>query len=257
MIGSSAAGPFFEVVFALLVTELAIIGMLCVPVPGGLLRPVVRWVSTSSMLASLAKPLMWFGTLVGLSFLFTTREMLKLQEEYHDAKEYHDLGQKLQHESRMFRAQRNFYLTGFCLVLLVVIGRVYTLLKQVNKLEATSEALRKQAEGASAAYKAMSAQAEEAKLAAEAAKPASAPKAEGKVEAQGAHGGEGADQALQKRLAEAEAGRDAALRGAEALKKQAEGLSTEYARLQQEKESLENKLADFDLVMGAEVKKSK
>ena len=96
MIGSSAAGPFFEVVFALLVTELAIIGMLCVPVPGGLLRPVVRWVSTSSMLASLAKPLIWFGTLVGLSFLFTTREMLKLQEEYHDAKEYHDLGQKLQ-----------------------------------------------------------------------------------------------------------------------------------------------------------------
>ena len=41
-IGSSTAGPFFEVVFALLVTELAIIGMLCVPVPGGLLRPVVR-----------------------------------------------------------------------------------------------------------------------------------------------------------------------------------------------------------------------
>ena len=72
----------------------------------------------------------------------------------------------MQHESRMFRAQRNFYLTGqllldlrprftpcaryfrpcirylptpsfyltltlgFCLVLLVVIGRVYTLLKQ-------------------------------------------------------------------------------------------------------------------------------
>ena len=29
---------------------------------------------------SLAKPLTYFGTLVGLSFLFTTREMLKLQE---------------------------------------------------------------------------------------------------------------------------------------------------------------------------------
>ena len=84
----------------------------------------------------------------------------------------------MQHESRMFRAQRNFYLTGFCLVLLVVIGRVYTLLKQVNKLEATTEALRKQAEGAAAAYKAMSAEAEEAKQSAKAAKPASSPKAE-------------------------------------------------------------------------------
>jgi len=254
MIGSSTAGPFFEVVFALLVTELAIIGMLCVPVPGGLLRPVVRWVSTSSLLASLSKPLIYFGTLVGLSFLFTTREMLKLQEEYHEAKAG-DLAQKLQHESRMFRAQRNFYLTGFCLVLLIVIGRIYKLLKQVNKLEATSEALRKQAEGAAAAYKAMSAEVDEAKLSAKAAKAAGTPKAEAKVVQ-----GEAVvpDQAaLQKRLAEAEAARDAALRGAEALKKQAEGLSTEYARLQQEKESLENKLADFDLVMGAEAKKSK
>ena len=61
--------------------------------------------STSSLLASLAKPLIYFGTLVGLSFLFTTREMLKLQEEYHEAKAG-DLAQKLQHESRMFRAQR-------------------------------------------------------------------------------------------------------------------------------------------------------
>ena len=40
----------------------------------------MRWVSTSSLLATLAKPLIYFGTLVGLSFLFTTREMLKLQE---------------------------------------------------------------------------------------------------------------------------------------------------------------------------------
>ena len=91
------------------------------------------------------------------------------QDEYHDAKSG-DLAQRLQHESRMFRAQRNFYLTGFSLVLLLVIGRIYMLLKQVNKLEATSEALRKQAEGAAAAYKALSAEADETKLGAKAAK---------------------------------------------------------------------------------------
>ena len=55
----------------------------------------------------------------------------------------------------------------------------------MNKLEATTEALRKQAEGAAAAYKAMSAEAEEAKQSAKAAKPASSPK----VEAKGAQGG--------------------------------------------------------------------
>ena len=71
---------------------------------------------------------------------------------------------------------QNFYLTGFCLVLLIVIGRIYTLLKQVNKLEATSEALRKQAEGAAAAYKAISAEVDEAKLSAKAAKPVPEPR---------------------------------------------------------------------------------
>ena len=123
----------------------------------------------------LAKPLLYFSVLVVLSFLFTTREMLKLQDYYH-SETFGDLAEKLQHEAQMFRAQRNFYLTGFCLVLLIVIGRIYKLLKQVNKLEATSEALRKQAEGAAAAYKAMSAEVDEAKLSAKAAKAAGTPK---------------------------------------------------------------------------------
>ena len=57
----------------------------------------------------------------------------------------------------MFRAQRNFYLTGFCMVQLLVISRIYSLLKQVNKLEATQTALKKQAEGAAAALAALSA----------------------------------------------------------------------------------------------------
>lgn len=255
MLGSSSAGPFFEVVFTLLVTELIIIALLTLPFEwmglAGARAALVRWISTSRILASLTKPLLYFSVLVGLSFLFTTRDMLKLQNEYHEARGG-DLAQKLQHESRMFRAQRNFYLTGFCMVLLLVIGRVYELLKKVNKLEATSEALRKQAEGAAAAYKAQVQELDEAKKKAKATEPKAG---------EGAKDGSGPAEAdvgaLQARLAEAEAARDAALKGAEALKKQAEGLSTEYARLQREKESLENKLADFEMVMGDEVKKAK
>merc|ERR1719272_1656061 len=78
--------------------------------------------------------------------------MLKLQDYYH-SETFDDLAEKLQHEAQMFRAQRNFYLTGFCMVQLLVISRIYSLLKQVNKLEATQMALKKQAEGAAAAYK--------------------------------------------------------------------------------------------------------
>ena len=85
MIGSSSAGPFFECVFALLVAELVVIMLLTLPFPGGARAVLVRWISTSQLLQMLAKPLMYFSILVVLSFLFTTREMLKLQDEYHEA----------------------------------------------------------------------------------------------------------------------------------------------------------------------------
>jgi len=54
---------------------------------------------------------------------------------------------------------------------------------------------------------------------------------------------------LKKKVADAEAARDAAVKNAEALKKQAEGLSTEYTRLQKEKESLQNKLDRFEIMI--------
>ena len=117
----------------------------------------------------------------------------------------------------MFRAQRNFYLTGFCMVQLLVISRIYSLLKQVNKLEATQTALKKQAEGAAAAYKQIQQDKESS---------AKAPTSGGGTQAAAKE-----MEDLKKKVSEAEAARDAALKGAEALKKQAEGLSTEYTRL--------------------------
>jgi len=44
---------------------------------------------------------------------------------------------------------------------------------------------------------------------------------------------------------------------AEALQRQAENLSKEYGKVVAQKESLENRLADFELVMGDSVKKEK
>lgn len=80
----SSSGPFFEAVFALLVAELVIIGLLTLPFPGGIRGVIVRWISTSNLLQMCAKPLLYFSVLVVLSFLFTTREMLKLQSDYHE-----------------------------------------------------------------------------------------------------------------------------------------------------------------------------
>ena len=60
---------------------------------------------------------------------------------------------------------------------------------------------------------------------------------------------------LQRLVASLEAQRDAATKNADAFKRHAEGLSTEYARLTREKEKLENRLSDFELLMGDAAKK--
>ena len=56
---------------------------------------------------------------------------------------------------------------------------------------------------------------------------------------------------------EARAEANAAEKSGEAVRRQAEGVTKEYARLQRENETLRNKLDDFELVMGESVKKSK
>jgi hypothetical protein len=256
--------PLFEVIFAVLVAELVLLAFLVGPLPSSVRAPIVRWMSGSSLIVSLVRPLSYFFGMVALTWLFTTREMLQLQAEHEAMRATWDLGQKLQHESRMFRSQRNFYLVGACALLLLVLRRIYTLTKDVHALTATKEALKKQAEGAAAAYKAL--QADTKKPPADAPAPAAA-KGEAVAPATSDKKDAASDESrdtlreevasLQSALSEAEAQRDTANKSAEALKRQAEGLSTEYARLTREKEKLENRLSDFELLMGDEAKKKR
>lgn len=63
---------------------------------------------------------------------------------------------ELQHSMKLFRAQRNFYIAGFALFLLLVIKKLVTLITQLAQLDIQSEAYMKQAKSASeAATKAM------------------------------------------------------------------------------------------------------
>ena len=193
-------------------------------------------------MSTVGRPLMYFLSLVVLTWLFATREMVRLQSEYAEVKMHADLGIKLQHEAKMHRAQRDFYLSGFAALLLGVIVQLYRLLKEVNQLEATKAAMTKQAEGAAAAYKAANADKEDMAR---------------QLKAGGGGGGEEQAAALRKKVASAESAREVAEKSAEALKKQAEGLSAEYARLAREKEVLQHRLEDFEMLMGDRDKKEK
>lgn len=167
----------------------------------------------------------------------------------------------VRHESSLHRAQRNALCTGTICLLIFVIHRLHALLKEVNQLSATREALAKQAEGAAAAYKAACEERDAARGGAErkeSEKKEAADAARERSEAEDEL--ESAKQTiatLRERNSTLLGEKEKAAKDVEALTKQAKGLSDEYARLLMQKESLENKLADYELVFGDDVKKAK
>jgi len=148
---SKAMNILMQTIFVALVSEIIFLLLLVTPWPAGFLGPILRAISSSKTLETAAKPLVWFFALVVANWLHSTREMLRLNGEYTD-KKAGDIGQKLMHEVMMFRSQRDFYLAGFTALLLLVLRRIYLLVKEVHTLKASSTALKRQAEQAAAAY---------------------------------------------------------------------------------------------------------
>jgi len=152
-------------------------------------------------------------TILVLFFLDAFREVHVHQDDSHDMEENEavHLDVKLQTHMLLYRAQTNFYISGFALFLCPVIRRLVSLLSRNACLEAEKEAAMKQAQSASRA-------------------------AETLMKGDG-------DSELQEKLTQKEAELSKALKDVASMKNQAENLSAEYDRLCDEKNSLERKLA--------------
>lgn len=96
--------------------------------------------------------LILIGVLV-LCLLDAIREMTKYSNI--ESTDHQHLDAEMQGNMRLFRAQRNFYISGFALFLLVVIRRLVTLISQLATLLAQSEVNYKQAQSASAVAKSL------------------------------------------------------------------------------------------------------
>ena len=118
-------------IFYLLCVEVLCVSVLVCPLP--LRGHLVRLISASNLMSTVGRPLMYFLSLVVLTWLFATRGMMRLQSEYAEVKVLANLGIKLQHEDKMHRAQRDFFLSGFAALLLGVIVQLYRLLKEVER----------------------------------------------------------------------------------------------------------------------------
>jgi len=159
-------------------------------------------------------------TILIMFFLDAIREMRKYSDEQFEENQSHaasHLDMQMQTHMRLFRAQRNFYISGFALFLCLVIRRMIGLLVSNATLEAEKEAAMKQAQSASRAAEAML--------------------AGGDASSDGASAKE-----MAEKLAEAEKELAKAKKDVESMKTQSENLTNEYDRLMEEKDKLERKL---------------
>ncbi|XP_046446235.1 B-cell receptor-associated protein 31-like [Daphnia pulex] len=167
------------------------------------------------------------------------REMRKY-DVTHDGKakeqQHQHLEQELRNSMVLFRAQRNFYITGFSLFLIFVIRRLMTLLAAQATLAATSEAAMRQATSASKAAEELMSQKDKS------ASDENVKEAEEKISL------------LEKELADAKKERSQAVKDLEAFKSQSEGVAREYDRLAEEHSKLVKKLAVLEGEGGSDKK---
>jgi len=164
--------------------------------------------------------------LLVLCLLDAIREMNKYNAEDGKVKEQHQhLEQELRNHMVLFRAQRNFYITGFSLFLVFVIRRLGTLIATCATLSAVSAANLKQAESASRVAKDLMAKSNE-KDGTEETKELTE-----KLTNQ------------EKELMATKEDLSKALKDTDAIKSQAEAVSREYDRLMEEHAHLQKRLA--------------
>lgn len=139
--------------------------------------------------------------------------MTKYSGEFEHSGSRH-VDSELQHSMKLFRAQRNFYIAGFALFLLLVIKKLVTLITQLAQLDIQSEAYMKQAKSASEAAKAAM--------------------KDNKSSGDKSSGDSKEVSELKKQLKDKEAELIKSQTNEEILKKQAKNISEEYDRLNKE-----------------------
>jgi len=158
-----------------------------------------------------------------LCLIDAIREMRKYDNMEGKGKDHQHLEQELRNSMVLFRAQRNFYITGFSLFLVFVIRRLMTLLAAEATLAATAEAAMKQASSATeAAQKLLS---------------------DNATSESGVKENQKNVENLETELAAAKKDHAKALLEIDAIRSQSEGLSREYDRLMEEHAKLSRKLA--------------
>lgn len=208
----------WTIIATFLYAEIAIVLLLTLPVASP--SKWQRFFKSKFLAYISGQASIYFLVLIGvlvLCLLDAIREMQKYSNI--EATDHQHLDAEMQGNMRLFRAQRNFYISGFALFLLVVIRRLVQMISQIATLLAQSEANFRQAQSASVTAKTLLAQ---------------------QGEGDSKNKKEVDELKAQIELLEKELTREK--KDKEAVKSQAESLNKEYDRLAEEHSKLQKKL---------------
>ncbi|XP_023169823.2 B-cell receptor-associated protein 31 [Drosophila hydei] len=144
----------WTLIAAFLYTEIAVVLLLVLP---GISPYKWNRFFKSKFLAMLAQQAhLYFFLIMGVLVLFLL-EAIREMRKYSNIDNTGDvhLNVEMQHSMRLFRAQRNFYISGFAIFLVLVIRKLVTLISAQANLLAQSEASMKQAQSATAAARSL------------------------------------------------------------------------------------------------------
>jgi len=208
----------WNLIAGFLYTEITIVLLMVLP-----LFSASKWnrFFKSKFLAAISRQAqIYFYLVIGVLVIFLL-EAIREMRKYSNMEEDTTLNMGMQHSMKLFRAQRNFYISGFAIFLSLVIRRLIILISQQASLIANSEASMKQAQSATAAARSMIGKEDTKKT-----------DGETKVDEEKAK--------LQDEVKKLQAELKREQKDKEALKSQAESLNREYDRLTGEYSKLQN-----------------
>eukprot|EP00118_Oscarella_pearsei_P028817 m.3011 g.3011 ORF g.3011 m.3011 type:complete len:243 (+) comp9006_c0_seq1:1581-2309(+) len=219
--------------------EVALVALLCIPIISArrwnriFSSSLLNWIAVRGNLYFLS-----FILILVLFFADAVNQIRKYDEEATDGVKKGDhLDTRTFNTMLRFRSQRNLYISGFALLLLVVLRRMVSLLCKEARLEASHEAAMSQANHLSEHAKKLMDQNEQLR-------------AEKLNLEEGKTSDEDTDEVdvkdLQEEVERLKKEKGKLESDAEAARKQAEGVSMEYDRLMSEHSTLQTKLSELE-----------
>lgn len=133
---------YYNLVFSLLVTEMALFTILSLPLPSKIRKPLITTVSTPFKSKEFNVALKCILAFVLLLFIDSVNRVNHINEELKSlttpgagATQSALLSDRSEILARKFYAQRNLYLTGFTLFLTLIVSRTYSLVAELLTLK--------------------------------------------------------------------------------------------------------------------------